>query len=162
MPEVFCNTSPLQYLYQSGFLHLLPSLYGHVAIPDAVAAEIDFGRQRGVDLPELTKLSWLEIRTIPRNLWLPIHGDLDTGEMAVLALAKQIVGSLAIIDDGLARYYARLSGIRVTGTCGVLLRAKRKDLVTTVEPILNRLTDLGFFLDDRTRMAILKLAGEPS
>ena len=44
MPAVICNTSPLQYLYQSDGLELLAELFGQVQVPEAVAVELIDGR----------------------------------------------------------------------------------------------------------------------
>ena len=44
MPVVICNTSPLQYLYQSDGLELLQELFSHVQVPEAVAMELHEGR----------------------------------------------------------------------------------------------------------------------
>jgi predicted nucleic acid-binding protein len=64
MPELAIrNTSPIQYLYQLGFLHLLPGFYQKVAIPTAVADELSTGRSLGVELPDLAALAWLLTRT---------------------------------------------------------------------------------------------------
>lgn len=61
MREVVCNTSPLQYLHQLGELHLLPSIYGRISIPKAVADEILTGKSGGIDLPELLALGWIQV-----------------------------------------------------------------------------------------------------
>jgi predicted nucleic acid-binding protein len=42
--QVIADTSPLQYLFQVGLINLLPSLYGQVAIPEAVDRELAAGR----------------------------------------------------------------------------------------------------------------------
>lgn len=47
MHAVICDTSPLQYLHQIGLLYLLPSLFGTIQVPLAVAAEMGEGRRRG-------------------------------------------------------------------------------------------------------------------
>jgi hypothetical protein len=62
MPEVIANTSPIQYLFQLGLLDLLPDLYEHITIPQAVCEEIDRGRMLGVSLPDLSALSWARHR----------------------------------------------------------------------------------------------------
>jgi len=62
LPEVVCNTSPLQYLHQLGLLHLLPALAGKVIIPSAVADELAVGRRAGIDVPEVELLEWIEVR----------------------------------------------------------------------------------------------------
>jgi predicted nucleic acid-binding protein len=51
-------------------------------------------------------------------------------------------------------------GIRLTGTLGVLLDAKRSGLVSAVAPLLDQLQNLRFRLAPNTRDAVLKLAGE--
>ena len=38
MPEVFANTTPLQYLHRLGRLDWLRDFYGRVVVPEAVAA----------------------------------------------------------------------------------------------------------------------------
>lgn len=64
MPEVVCNTSPLQYLHQIGALDVLPALYGRILVPLAVVEEIAAGRQAGANLPDLAALDWLEAREV--------------------------------------------------------------------------------------------------
>lgn len=158
MPEVICNTSALQYLHQLGLLHLLRELYGIVTVPGPVAQEVAAGRAQGVDLPDLPAVPW--IRVEPTALAAGSTGDLGAGELAVLTRAGERPGSVVVLDDGLARRYARLAGIRFTGTCGVLLRAKERGLVPALEPLLDQLGRLGFRLDAGTRAGLLKLAGE--
>jgi predicted nucleic acid-binding protein len=85
---------------------------------------------------------------------------LGAGEKEAFALALQIKDSLMIVDDGLARYYAKQLNIKLTGTLGILLKAKQLGLLATVTPILDPLDTLGFRLDSSTRIAVLKLAQE--
>jgi predicted nucleic acid-binding protein len=160
MPEIFCDTSPIQYLFQAGWLEILPRLYGRIVVPQAVAGELACGRKLGVALPDISQLPWLSVRPVPQRFFLANPGDLDAGELEVLSLAKRTKDSLAIIDDALARRYARLNGITVTGTCGLLLKAKQLGIIPALQPILDHLNDLGFFLDPATRSAILRLGKE--
>ncbi len=62
MPEIICNTSPMQYLHQLGHLQLLPTLAGEVIVPSAVAGELAVGRRLGLDLPEVETFDWVTIR----------------------------------------------------------------------------------------------------
>ena len=55
---------------------------------------------------------------------------------------------------------AETLGIRLTGTLGLLLDAKRAGLVPAVGPLLDRLVALRFRVAAHTRAAVLKLAGE--
>ena len=93
MPEVICNTSPLQYLHQLDLLHLLPNLAGRVTVPSAVVAELEAGRQCGVNLPELSRLDWVSVCHPASELVLPLVVDVGPGETEVLALALERRGA---------------------------------------------------------------------
>lgn len=136
MPETISNTSPLQYLYQCGLLDLLPGLFGQLIIPKAVVAEITEGRALGVRLPAIAELRWASIKAPKDPALLPLVADLGPGEREALALALESPGSLVILDDGLARRYAAHLGVRLIGTLGVLLRAKKQRLIPAVAPVL--------------------------
>ncbi len=162
MPEVISNTSPIQYLYQADLLHLLPALYEQVIVPEGVVVELEAGRRQSVPLPDVRALSWARVRQAPGERLLTLVTDLGRGEREVLALAAEIPDSLAILDDALARHYARVLEIAFTGTLGVLLRAKEAGHLEIVGPAIRRLEDLGFRLDAGTRTSVLELAGEKS
>lgn len=160
MPEVIADTSPLQYLFQLDLLDLLPALYGRILVPDAVVRELAAGRSRGVALPEVSSLSWITIRKTVSPRILLMAPDLGAGEREVLALAVEISDPLVVLDDALARRFARRLELPLTGTLGLLLKAKQIGRIGQVIPLLERLDNLGFRLDEKTRASVLKIAGE--
>lgn len=160
MSEVICNTSPLQYLHQIGHLELLPRLVARVVVPTAVAEELAEGRRRGLDLPTPENLPWVDLRDPVVKKLTRLVPDLGHGETSVLLMALESTDAVVILDDALARRYAEVLGLRLTGTLGVLLDAKRRGLVAAVKPLIDDLQQLGFRLSDRTRKAILRLAAE--
>lgn len=160
MPEVFVDTSPLQYLHQLDLLDLLPSLYGEVSVPESVVREIVAGRAREVALPELKALPWVNVRRAASLAVLPLVADLGAGEKEVLALALESADSLVILDDFLARRVAQELGLKLTGTLGLLLKGKQLGRIDRVKPLLERLEALEFRLDVETRGSVLRLAGE--
>lgn len=160
MPEVICDTSPLQYLHQVGLLHILPALAKQVIVPPAVQEEIEAGRTRGVNLPELGALSWLRVITPQTMAALPLINDLGPGEAQVLMLALEYNEAVVVLDDGLARRVAEMLEIPLTGTLGLLLDAKNAGLVANVGPVLDQLEALRFRVAPHTRIAVLQLAGE--
>lgn len=162
MPNVITDTSPVQYLYQASLLELLPTLYDQILVPEAVADELAIGRSLGVALPDPADLSWMTLRRGRSGAILPLVTDLGLGEREALALAVETTDSLVLLDDALARRYARFLGIEFTGTLGVLLKAKRSGYLANVAPILDRLEALRFRLDPSTRATVLNLAGELS
>jgi predicted nucleic acid-binding protein len=146
MPEVIANTSPLQYLFQLGILDLLPELYGEVFVPEGVVLELRSGIDRGVLLPDLEGLSWLRIR--------------KARSAPVLTLAAEMDDPLVVLDDSLARRFAQRLSLPLTGTLGLLLKAKQRRRIELVRPYLDRLESLRFRFDASTRSSVLTLAGE--
>ena len=58
------------------------------------------------------------------------------------------------------RKIARLQELKLTGTAGLLLRAKKEKYISETAPLLHRLRDLGFYLSDGLINEILKISGE--
>ena len=161
MPEVvISNTSPIFYLHRLRLLDLLQKLYQEIIVPKAVVAELEAGRRQGEDVPELDNYEWIKIRAIRSPQILGLSTDFGLGETEVLALALEESDSLVIIDEKLARKIARLRGLRVTGTAGVLLKAKQEGHILAVKPFIDRLQEIHFHLSDNVRTLILGIAEE--
>jgi len=160
LSEVICNTSPLQYLYQLGMLHVFQALAGRIIVPPAVVHELAVGRAQGVSLPDPTVLEWITVRPPASTAVLPLVMDLGPGETEVLALALESTDAIVILDDALARQMATALAIRFRGSLGLLLDAKQAGLVSAIAPLLDQLQALGFHLNAETRKLILGLASE--
>lgn len=160
MPEIICNTSPLQYLHQLQLLHIVPALVPSVVVPPAVVEEIAAGLARGVDLPNVDGLDWVSVRRPASTPVLSLITDLGPGETQVLALALEGREAIVVLDDSLARRIAATLGLRFKGTLGMLLEAKRRGLIRAVTPLLDRLESLRFRIAPHTRDAVRVLAGE--
>ncbi len=160
MPEVIVDTSPIQYLYQLNQLALLPKLYQQIQIPQAVADELAQGLTQGISLPDVASLSWIMLCSIPSSALIPSIPGLGAGEREALSLATTFPSSLVILDDALARNYARQLNLDIIGTLGVLLRGKQLGYLDEIAPLLDELDNLNFRLASATRNAVLKLADE--
>lgn len=160
MPEVISDTSPLQYLTQINLLHILPALAGRIIVPQAVVEELAQGRAAGLSLPDPSVIEWMIIRRSVGASALAIVTDLGPGETETLLLALESQDALVILDDALARRIAKTQGIRVIGTLGVLLEAKRAGHVPLIRPYLDQLDTLRFRLASHTREMVLRMARE--
>lgn len=161
MPEyVISNTSPLFYLHRLRQLDLLQKLYTRLLVPEAVVDELQAGRDQGEDVPEVTNYDWIEVRAVRMPAVVTLITDLGAGEAQVLALALEVPGSLVLLDDRVARAVANMRHIRMTGTAGVLLKAKQEGHIPAVAPLLERLLQLDFRLSNAVQASILKLAQE--
>jgi hypothetical protein len=75
-------------------------------------------------------------------------------------LALESPEAVVVVDDALARHVAETLGLRLKGTLGLLLDAKRAGLIPAVGILLDQLQALRFRIAPHTRAAVLKLAGE--
>lgn len=85
MPEVITDTSPIQYLYQTNLLDLLPTLYGQITMPQAVANELDRGRAQSM-VPDTFSLAWITVRQVQASALVPSLPNLGLGEREALTL----------------------------------------------------------------------------
>jgi len=136
-------------LARIGQLSLLRSVFAALFAPPAVQAE--FG----------VSVDWLIVRSVSdMRVTTALRTQLDEGEAQVIALAMELDDVFVVLDDKKARRIARQMGLRVIGTLGILLLAKRKGVVTELKPLLNALQQVGFYMTDELYQETLRLAGE--
>lgn len=150
------NASPLIFLAQVDALSLLKELADEILVPFSVRDEVLAPK---VKKPPIELPDWLSLR---EDLPLPseIAGwDLGAGESQVLAHAL-VSGSEAVLDDFEARQCARALGVPVTGTLGVILRAKKARLIPAARPLLEELLRRGLYLSKELLEQALGEVGE--
>lgn len=151
MPEpVLANSSCLIALEGIGRLELLRELYGEVRVPPAVTREFGLGLPSWMRVYDLTNKPFLEAMLL----------DLGPGEAETITLAMETPGSLVILDEKKGRKLAERLNLRLTGTLGVLLRAKQRGLVESVREVIQQLDQLNFRMSEQLRRRTLELAGE--
>ena len=160
MPDLICDTSPIQYLYQLDLLHIIPALGGRIFVPPAVVDEIKVGLSLGVNLPDPDRLDWAIVQQPVSEQALPLITNLGPGEAESLMLALEMKSAVLVLDDGLAREIADTLNLQFTGTLGLLLDAKQTGIVPEVRPLLDKLQLLRFRLALHTYETVLHLAGE--
>lgn len=89
-----------------------------------------------------------------------MRARLHAGEVEAIMLARSTDADLIILDDNAAKKVAKHLGLGVTGTLGVLVRAKREGFLKSVVPALADLESNGFYMSDRIRDLVLTRAGE--
>ena len=152
MPErsitIVTNTTPLLSLIAAtGDLALLSSLYERVIVPYEVAEEIRAGGGQGFGRAEFAHAG-LEVRQQPVaiNTWL--RNSLDLGEASVIQTALDEKLPLVCIDETVGRRVARLNGLTLTGSIGVLLKAWENGYPVDVAASLDRMRTHGIWLSD--------------
>jgi predicted nucleic acid-binding protein len=125
--KVYSNTTPFIALCSVNLLHLLPALFSQINVATSVAQECHEGGKIGV--PDLSSLPWIHVQDVPSSQQLPALFELDRGERDTLLLAAQQPGALVLMDEKLGRNMAEYMGLGVTGTLGILAKAKSLGLI---------------------------------
>ena len=86
--------------------------------------------------------------------------NIDTGEAGAIALAIDLADSLLIIDDMKGRKTAEHFGIKFIGSLGVIVEAKRNGFISSIKPVMKKIRETNFRLNDRLERMVYELAGE--
>lgn len=159
MRKVVCNTSPILSLLKIERLDILQLLYRQVIIPKAVWQEIEAEKDKDYYV-DLSSVNWLDIQEVNNPDALEYLTDLDRGEAEVIVLAREIQADLVIIDETLGRQYASYFNLQITGTLGILLRAKKEGHIPEIKPLLETLRNQGVWISDNLFQEVVKLSGE--
>jgi hypothetical protein len=159
---VVSNTSPITNLAAIGRLYLLQDLFVSVAIAQGVWEELNANGKAWPGSREVQAADWIKRHT-PGNTSLiaALRVNLDRGEAETIALAIEQNADLVILDERDGRHAAQAHGLRIMGAVGVLIHAKRRDLIPALRPELDALRDrAGFYLGERVYSKALEAAEE--
>ena len=161
MLKVIVNSTPIISLCLIGKLHFLKDLYGIIMIPEAVFKEISV-KPDSVAKNELDKsLDWIEICSIKNEMAKILYkSQLHDGEVEVMILGKETSADLLIIDDKNAKKHAKYLGFNVTGTLGVLIKAKKSGHIQSVKSLIENLISENIYIDSKIIEYCLKEVGE--
>ena len=167
MSVIFSNTTPFIALSAIGQLELLPKLFDRVHVVPHVVRECAAGG--AVRVPALTTLAWVNIVAVDETIDpMPLLAPLDIGEKWTLHAAKLASANVTlpteitrvIIDERIARNVAERLGLAVTGTLGVLLKAKERGLIPSFSAAARAMREEGIFYNEALIARLAKSIGE--
>ena len=139
------NTGPLIALASAcGDWQVLVSCIRRPVVPTVVLQEVRAG-PRGSPGQEIRLPDELEIASevaIPHHLLV----SLDAGEAAVIATALALGIPGVAIDELAGRRVARIHGLQVTGSLGILVEHARRDATFSLDSAMQRMVDSGIHL----------------
>jgi len=157
--KVVSNSTCIIALLRVGRLAILKDLFERILIPEEVYREIYVDGKEG--FIEFEGADFFEVKKIKNKRFFNLLRELiDDGEAASIILALEENANLIILDDKDARKIAEKLGLKVIGTAGILLLAKRKGVVKEIKPILEEMRVSGFYLSDSIVKIVLKEADE--
>jgi uncharacterized protein len=155
--SIVVNAGPLIALARAGALDIVGRLLITYVCPMQVRTELDEGARSGyLDI----RVPWLEVVPLTTPLDAVSMATLDAGEAAVIQLARERSIEWVCIDDRKGRRAALAVGLRVTGSLGLLIRAKIVGLVPAVRPFVERAMSEGVWYDPDLTTRVLADLGE--
>lgn len=159
---IVSNTSPI-----SNFLHLkqisiLQNLFSRIHIPPAVKKEIDAAFSSDSEWLQCLEDGFFIIQNVKDPLLVQqFLLQLHSGEAEALSVCLENKANLCILDDKDARIVAGLHQIPLTGTLGILIQAKKKGLLDSVEYLMDELKNRHhFWISESMYEKALALSGE--
>ncbi len=151
MPKIIISdTSCFIVLTNIGELDLLHKVYGQIITTSDIATEF------GEPLPD-----WVEIQNVSDKYRQQLlEMQIDKGESSAIALALETPDCTVILDDYKARKIAERLGINITGTIGVIVKAKIKGIIPSIKPFLAKIKETDFRLSAEVELLALKEAKE--
>ncbi len=159
MPKVVSNTTPIISLLKLNRLDLLKQLYTQIYIPVAVYNEIKAGNTKQYYC-DLSTIDWIKIIEIKDKQAVKYFLDLDSGEAEAIVLATEINADLIILDEKLGRFHAKHADLKITGTIGILIKAKKNGLIEELKPLLDELSHKDVWISEKLKREILNKIGE--
>lgn len=151
MPKtIISDTSCLIVLSKIGALELLQKVYGQIITTSAIAEEY------GESLPEWVIIK--EVVDIFKQKILELQ--IDKGESSAIALAIEMTDCTLILDDFKARKIAQQLGLTITGTIGVIVKAKLEGKIASITPYLEAIKSTNFRISTEIEQQALKEANE--
>jgi predicted nucleic acid-binding protein len=159
--ELVINTGPLIALVAAASnLEILRGLYSRVIVPFEVCGEIITGGSTGFAVPEFQAATFLEKRSTPTDISAFLTNSLDPGEASVIQTALDLRIATVCIDEAVGRRIARLNALAVTGSIGIMLRAKQQGVPLSLRTALDSMRRHGIWVGKEVADAALKQAGE--
>ncbi|WP_298611003.1 DUF3368 domain-containing protein [uncultured Thiothrix sp.] len=155
---VIADTSALVAVAACKGLHWLDALFTQVYVPQAVFQEATvFGKPQAEKLLGYLQNKVLEIDL--RDFIINTQG-LGQGELEAMALYKLKHADRLLIDDLKARKAATHNHIKIIGSVGILLLAKKHGLIPAIKPYLFIIQQSDLHLSKDLIAHALQLAGE--
>ena len=159
--EIVVNTSPLLAIFAAlGDLEILRSLYQRVFVTYEVGQEILAGGHEGFAVEAFEKATWFKKLSNPLQISPYLENSLDRGEASVIQLALDKKIQTVCIDETVGRRIAKLSGLMVTGSIGLLLRAKKEGIDVSLHDAILRMKEQGIWLSEKVISFAMREAGE--
>ncbi len=158
---VVSDSGPIIALSKINQLNILKHYFGKIHISDAIYNELVKKGKGMFGSKEVEKADWIKAAKVKDEVAVKVlELELDRGEAETIILGNELKADLILLDESIARRIARLLNLKVKGTIGILVLAKKDNIIKKLKPILNELRAKGVWISDEVYDEALNLAGE--
>lgn len=156
---IVADSSPLITLALIDKLEILELLFKEVIISEAVYEEISKkDKPKSVKLGEYFKNN---VKIVNNKIAVNIlKQDIDLGEAESIILALELKIEDILIDDLKGRKYAKIEGLKIIGSMGLLIEAKKRGFIQEIKPLIEILVKNDIRLGEALIEQVLKIANE--
>ncbi len=134
---IIADASALVALAICDSLNVLELLFGEVKVSPTVFEEVTVSGKPSSD--ELKRYLQNKVEKLNLNHFVIDGNSLGDGELTSIALCKHLKANYLLIDEKAGRRVAKLNNIKVIGSLGVLIEAKRKGIIKCIKPHIETL-----------------------
>lgn len=156
---IIADSSPLITLAIIDKLEILELLFKEVIISKGVYEEII--KKNKPKSEKLRQYFMNNVKEVNNKIAVNIlKQDIDLGEAESIILALELQVEDILIDDLKGRKYAKIEGLKIIGSMGLLLEAKRRGFIKEIKPLIEILIKNDIRLGDSLIKQVLKIANE--
>lgn len=159
--ELVINTGPLIAISAAlGALSVLKTLYNKVYVTYEVCEEMQTTGARLFALTPFKQAKWLLKQNKHLNISSYLNNSLDRGEASVIQFALDRKIPKVCIDEAAGRRIARLNGLTVTGSIGILIRARKEGFPFSMREAIDQIVQKNVWLSEKLINLALREVGE--
>lgn len=159
---IISDTGPLIAFAKINFIDILLKLFHPIILTENVVKEClsDLSRPDAQAIQHAIKKNKIKVHSFENNqLFFTLSNILGEGEASAITLALELKATL-LIDEKLGRQVAENNKLKIIGTAGVLLLAKKSKLIEKVGLLIDNLKQSGYFFSEGLILEILTRSGE--
>lgn len=144
----------------TGSLDILQKLYRKIHVPYEVRDEILQSSIKQFAIKQYEEADFLLNCPAPQNINPFLRNLLDKGEAAVIQFALDNGIEMVCIDEKVGSCVAKLNNLQLTGSIGILIKARNLNYITSMHDAVKKMKDKGIFLSENVVSFALKKTGE--
>lgn len=155
---IIADSSALISLAVCNKLELIEKLFDNIYVPQAVYEEIDVKNK-----PEANKLKVFlknKVQKIDLSNYIISSLKLGIGELEAMALYKKLNADFLLTDDKQARKIAEYNNIKIIGSIGVLISAKKHGYINEIKTSLDSINNSYIYLSKELYQHALRITNE--